>query len=157
MEAASFDEEALFSAIARSKARVLLIGRRALVALGLPVLTADYALWVHIDDIALLNGALACVDLFPNRPPDEARRFGRYVIEGDERIDVLVARQSSTKHGVVLRFRPWARRKSLAYTPAIAIEVPTIDNLIVTKQWSLRPKDLDDIALLEKLKKGGTP
>jgi hypothetical protein len=44
MEATAFDEEALFSAIARSGVRALLIGRRALVALGIPVLTADYDL-----------------------------------------------------------------------------------------------------------------
>jgi hypothetical protein len=44
MQAASFDEEELFSSIARSGVRVLLIGRRALVALGIPVLTGDYDL-----------------------------------------------------------------------------------------------------------------
>ncbi len=35
-----FDEVAFFKAIAESGARALLIGRRALVLLGLPVLTA---------------------------------------------------------------------------------------------------------------------
>jgi hypothetical protein len=54
VQATEFDEEALFSAIACSGVRALLIGRRALVALGIPVLTADYDLWIHIDDIAAL-------------------------------------------------------------------------------------------------------
>jgi len=156
VEATAFDEEELFSAIARSGVRALLIGRRALVALGIPVLTADYDLWIHIDDIAALNAALAPLDLYPNRSPDEARRFGRYVLEGDERVDVLVARQVSTKDGVPLRFDDaWARRTNLSYTPTVPLMVPCVDDMILTKRWSLRPKDVDDIAMLEKLKHGG--
>lgn len=156
MDATELDEEDLFSAIARSGVRALLIGRRALVALGLPVLTADYDFWIDIDDIAALNAALAPLDLYPNRSPDEARRLGRYVLEGDERIDVLVARQASTKDGVPLRFEDaWARRVSLPYTKVVSLVVPCIDDMILTKRWSLRPKDVDDIAMLEKLKRGG--
>ena len=34
-----------------SGARVLLIGRQALIALGLPVLTADYDVWIAFEDI----------------------------------------------------------------------------------------------------------
>ena len=41
-----FDEVEFFRAIAASGARALLIGRRALVALGIPVLTADYDFWL---------------------------------------------------------------------------------------------------------------
>jgi hypothetical protein len=50
VHANEFEEADFFRALSRSGARVLLIGRRALIALGLPVLTADYDLWVHIDD-----------------------------------------------------------------------------------------------------------
>jgi hypothetical protein len=155
MEATEFDEEELFRVIACSGVRALLIGRRALVALGIPVLTADYDLWIHIDDIAALNAALMPLDLHPNRSPEEARRLGRYVLEGDERIDVLIARQASTKDGVQLRFEDaWARRMSLPYTPTVPLLVPCIEDMILTKRWSLRPKDVDDIAMLEKLKQG---
>jgi hypothetical protein len=158
MEATEFDEEALFSAIARSGVRALLIGRRALVALGIPVLTADYDLWVHIDDTAGLNAALQPLDLYPNRTAEEARRSGRYVLEGDERVDVLVARQVSAKDGAALRFDDaWSRRVSVVYTPSVSLLVPCIDDMILTKRWSLRPKDVDDIAMLEKLKQGGGP
>lgn len=48
MKGTDFDELAFFRAVAASGARALLIGRRALVVLGFPVLTADY-------DIRLLN------------------------------------------------------------------------------------------------------
>jgi hypothetical protein len=47
-----FDELAFFQAIQRSDARAILIGRRVLVLLGLPVLTADYDFWIASDDIA---------------------------------------------------------------------------------------------------------
>jgi hypothetical protein len=160
MEGPSFDEEELFAAIARSGARALLIGRRALVALGIPVLTADYDFWVHIDDIVTLNAAVAPLDLFPNHSPEEARRRGRYVLEGGERIDVLVARQASTKGGVPLHFEDaWTRRETLAYTADVLLVVPCVDDMILTKQWSMRPKGADDIAMLEKLKqrRGNAP
>lgn len=156
MEGASFDEEELFRVIARSGARVLLIGRRALVALGVPVLTADYDLWVHADDIDTLNRALAELDLEPNRGAAEARQRGRYVVEGDEHIDVLVARQASTKDGIALRFEDaWSRRRTLTYSAAVSLVVPCIEDLILTKRWSLRPKDVADIEMLEKLKAAG--
>ena len=44
-------EIAFFGAIARSGVRALLMGRRALVVLGLPVLTADYDFWIDIEHI----------------------------------------------------------------------------------------------------------
>lgn len=126
MDATEFDEEALFSAIARSGVRALLIGRRALVALGIPVLTADYDLWIHIDDVAALNSAVEPLDLYPTRSPEEARRFGRYVLEGDERVDVLIdgrypprtaSRCASTTRGPVGR-RSCTRRAYPSWCPA---------------------------------------
>ena len=53
MEPSAFDELAFFRAITQSGARALLIGRRALVLLGLPVLTADYDFWLAVDHIGL--------------------------------------------------------------------------------------------------------
>jgi hypothetical protein len=39
------------------RARVLLIRRKAMVLLGLPVATYDYDRWIHFDDIEKLNDA----------------------------------------------------------------------------------------------------
>lgn len=154
MHAEAFDEADFFSAIARSGARVLLIGRRALIAHGLPVLTADYDLWVHIDDIARLNAAVADLDLTPNRPPEQARSFGRYVLENSVRVDVLVARSASTKDGVRVAFDDvWTRREDMIYQPSVTLAVPSIDDLILTKRWAMRDKDIADIHLLETLKR----
>lgn len=152
MQAGQFDEPTFFRAIAESEARSLLIGRRALVALGLPVLTADYDFWLHIDDIEKFNKAVSACELVPNRSPEDARTVGRYVVEGDERVDVLVARQVSTREGVPLRFDDaWARRQAIDYGDGVSLAIPCLADLILTKKWALRPKDIQDIDLLEAL------
>jgi hypothetical protein len=55
VEGTDFDEIELFRRIGESGARALLVGRRALVTLGLPVLTADCDFWVHPEDVALFD------------------------------------------------------------------------------------------------------
>lgn len=153
MQGSEFDEAEFFGAIARSGARALLIGRRALVALGIPVLTADYDFWLHIDDIAVLNAAIEPMGLLPTRTPEEARGRGRYVLENDERVDVLVARTVPTIDGVRVAFEDvWARRRALELGAGAAIAVPALDDLILTKRFGGRPKDLEDIRLLEALR-----
>lgn len=154
MQGYEFDEAELFRAIVASGARALLIGRRALIALGIPVLTADYDFWLHIDDIAAFNAAVEPLGLLPSRSPDEARGRGRYVLENDERVDVLVARTVPTVDGVRVSFEDvWARRQSLEVASGVALAVPALDDLILTKRFGGRPKDLEDIRLLEALRK----
>jgi hypothetical protein len=153
VQASAFDEPAFFRAIADSQVRALLIGRRALVALGMPVLTADYDFWIAADDAARFNHALARFDLVPDRSPDAARQAGRYVLENDEHVDVLVARAVSTHDGVVVAFDDvWRRRVSVEVGPGVAIAMPSIDDLIATKRFAARPRDADDIRWLERLK-----
>ena len=153
MEPSAFDELAFFKAIQDSGARALLIGRRALVLLGLPVLTADYDFWIAIDDIALFNSACGAFGLLPSRTPEAARQSGRYVLENDEHVDVLVARSVPTAEGVTVAFESlWARKRSIDIAPGVAAYLPAIDDLILTKQVAARPKDLEDIRLLRLLK-----
>src|ERR1700722_6453907 len=114
MQGSEFDEVELFRAIAASGARALLIGRRALIALGLPLMTRDYDFWLHADDTASFNAAAAPFALYPNHSPPGARSFGRYVLENDEKVDVLVARSVSTIDGVPVAFADvWDRRLTL--------------------------------------------
>ncbi|MGD9905155.1 MAG: hypothetical protein AB7U83_16945 [Vicinamibacterales bacterium] len=117
MKGSAFDEIAFFDAVARSETRALLIGRRALVVLGFPVLTADYDFWIHIDDIERFNAAAAPFDLAPTRTPEEARRHGRLC----------------------------------PLTATVAVALPAHADLIATKRFASRPKDLEDIRLLELL------
>lgn len=157
MRGSEFDEVEFFRAIAASEARALLIGRRALIALGIPVLTADYDFWVHIDDIASFNGAAEAQGLHPTRTPDEARARGRFALENDERVDVLVARSVPTVDGVHVAFvEVWSRRRTLEVGAGVQVAVPDLDDLILTKRFGGRPKDLEDIRLLEVLRKEET-
>jgi hypothetical protein len=152
MQAGEFDDAEFFGTLAGSGARVLLIGRRALIALGAPVMTVDYDLWLHVDDIDRLNAAFIAHDHEPSCSADEARRRGRYVIENGERIDVMVARAATTKDGTTLRFEEaWSRRQTLTVFGA-TVALPSIEDLIVTKLWGSRPKDLLDIQWLIALR-----
>jgi hypothetical protein len=153
MEASDFDELAFFRAIARSGVRALLIGRRALVLLGLPVLTADYDFWIDIEQIARFNEAAAPFGLRPTRSPEDARRTGRYALENDEHVDVLVARTAAAADGSTVAFEHlWNSRRSLALATDVAVALPDIAGLIRTKHIGGRPKDLEDIRLLEILR-----
>ena len=153
MQASAFNEPAFFGAISRSGARALLIGRRALIALGLPVMTRDYDYWLHRDDAAVFNEALRPLEMYPTRTPDEARQNGRYVVEGDEHVDVLVARAVSTVDGVMVEFDDvWSRRTYLDVGDGATIAMPCLEDLILTKRFGARPRDADDIRWLEQLR-----
>lgn len=153
MQTSPFDETAFFRAIADSGARALLIGRRALIALGLPVMTRDYDFWIATEDAELLNTALRPLQMFPTRSPEEARRNGRYVIEGDEHVDVLIARAVGTVDGIMVAFDDvWTRRTYLPVAEDLSIAIPSIEDLILTKKFGARPRDADDIRWLERLR-----
>jgi len=156
MEGTEFDEIELFRHIGESGARALLIGRRALVALGLPVLTADYDFWVDPEDIALFNAAALPFGLVPSHTLDEARSRGRYVLENDEHVDVIVARFVTTIDGQkVFLDDLWARRVSVPLAPNVSIVIPCLDDLVTTKRFAARAKDLEDIRLLLALRESG--
>ncbi|MBX3215704.1 MAG: hypothetical protein KF850_26940 [Labilithrix sp.] len=150
MKGPEHDDADLLRALATSAARILVVGRRALVMLGAPVLTGDYDLWVHIDDIEKLNASLGELELFATKEPAEARATGRYLFENDVRVDVLVARSASTSEGARLDFvDAWARRQTLDLGDGLSLALPSIDDLITTKRWGSRPKDMIDIQWLE--------
>lgn len=114
-------------------------------------MTRDYDYWIAADDAALLNAALAPLELYPTRSPDEARQNGRYVIEGDEHVDVLVARAVGTTDGELVQFDDvWTRRVYLTIDD-VAIAMPAVEDLIRTKKFGARPRDADDIRWLQHL------
>lgn len=153
MQGTDFDEIAFFRAIHACGARALLIGRRALVLLGLPVLTADYDFWLAIDDIPTFNTAVTPFGLVPTHDPEAARHRGRYALENDEHVDVLVARSVPTTEGVAVEFEDvWARRRPISLGEHVDVQLPAIDDLILTKRFASRPKDLEDVRLLNILK-----
>jgi hypothetical protein len=158
MQGYSFDEVEFFRAIVSRGVRALLIGRRALIVLGLPVMTGDYDFWIHPDDASLFNEASAGFDLFPNRSPDEARKVGRYRLENDEKVDVIVARSVPTIDGIRVVFDDvWERRATIPVAPGVDVALPALDDLILTKRFAGRPKDAEDIRMLEALRSQGVP
>lgn len=155
MQGTEFDELEFFRAIEASGVRALLIGRQALIALGIPVMTQDYDFWVHIDDAGRFNVAVAPFGLAPNRTPEEARSQGRYVLENDEHVDVIVARSCGTVDGVPVAFDDlWERRQLLHISGGVSVAIPSLDDLILTKRFAARPRDAEDIRLLEALRRG---
>jgi hypothetical protein len=152
VEGSEFDERRFFQSIAASGARALLIGRRALVALGLPVLTADYDFWVHPEDVADFNAAVEGLGLVATHTPEEVRKRGRYALENDEHVDVLASRSFPTIDGIVVVFDDvWTRRQSLHLAADTVIAIPSLADLILTKRFAGRPKDLEDVRLLQTL------
>ncbi len=153
MQATAFDEIAFFRAIATSEARALLIGRRAMIALGMPVMTADYDFWLAAEDIERFNGALRPFEMVPTRTPEDARAHGRYVLENDEHVDIMVARAASTVDGALVRFDDvWARHVRPTIAEGVTVAMPCLDDLILTKRFGGRPRDADDIRWLERLR-----
>ena len=67
---------------------------------------------------------------------------------------MLVARKVPTIDGVEVAFEEiWERRQALQLADRISIAVPALDDLILTKRFGARPKDAEDIRLLEILRK----
>lgn len=153
MQAGEFSDEDFFRAVAGSGARALLIGRRALILLGAPVMTSDYDLWIHFDDVEKLNAAFVEADHVPNRSPTEARLRGRYVLENGERVDVMLARSAPSPSGPHLDFdTAWQRRQTVTILDGLTACLPSLDDLITTKRWGSRARDLIDIQFLEALR-----
>lgn len=125
MEGSAFDEGELFRAIAASGARALLIGRRAMVAYGLPVLTADYDLWLDPDDVEALNAALAPLGLRPTRPPAEFERRIRAPL-GDDELEETAAlvRWFTRRYPTVTERFAYVRRAWRRWTRPTRLESP---------------------------------
>lgn len=97
--------------------------------------------------------ALAGCGAAPKKTADEARATGRDVLENDEHVDVLVARSCGTVDGMTVAFDDlWRRRQLLPLANGVSIAMPAIPDLILTKRFAARPRDAEDIRLLEALR-----
>lgn len=76
------------------------------------------------------------------------------MLENDEHVDVLVARAIPTVDKVRVVFdEVWPRRRALELAPGVSVAVPALEDLILTKRFGARPKDLEDVRLLEALRR----
>jgi hypothetical protein len=46
----------------------------------------------------------------------------------------------------------WTRRRIIEVTPGVEAAIPSLDDLILTKRFAARPKDAEDIRMLEALR-----
>lgn len=77
------------------------------------------------------------------------------MLENGEHVDVLVARAVSTVDGVLVRFDElWDRREHVAYCDGLSIALPSLDDLILTKRFAARRKDVVDLEMLQALRAG---
>jgi predicted nucleotidyltransferase len=69
---------------------------------------------------------------------------------------VLVARIVTDRTGDEVAFEEvWERRQTVALSGGIDVQLPAVEDLIRTKRFALRAKDLEDIRMLEIYKAGG--
>jgi hypothetical protein len=73
-------------------------------------------------------------------------------------VDVLVAPSVPTIDGVQVDFdEVWSRRVDVNVAPGVDIRIPSVEDLILTKRFAARPKDLEDIRLLRILQSERQP
>lgn len=66
---------------------------------------------------------------------------------------MLVACSVTTRTGEIVEFEAlWGRRKQIDVASGIHVFVPSVDDLILTKRFVLRPKDVEDIRALELIR-----
>ena len=83
----------------------------------------------------------------------QARTAGGYSLENDEKVDVLVAQVVFTVDRVSVAFDDvWARRRTIEVSRGIEVAIPSLDDFILTKRFVARPKDAEDIRMLETLR-----
>ena len=88
---------------------------RAMIALGVPVLTSDYELWVHIDDVELLNQR---ADSLVPCPLPDCRRSTSLRPSASRRVDALAATLSQTSNSPFSSSSRTRQRKLFAATPS---------------------------------------
>lgn len=81
--------------------------------------------------------------MFPSRPPDEARRNDRYVLENDEHVDVLVARAVSTVDGVLVAFDEVWKRRSHFLLDDVEVPIPAAEDQRLIEDRRLTAEEFD--------------
>ena len=51
----------------------------------------------------------------------------------------------------------WSRRQLVEVAPDVAVAIPSLDDLILTKRFGARPRDAEDLRLLELLRAKVSP
>jgi hypothetical protein len=139
----------------RRKIRCLIIGRRAVILYGGPVLTADHDLWIHPEDkkktLFLLSEELG----FELSHPPDTRRPIVTGFSGMKKYDLFFQRSIRNLENETIDFEECYKNSIIKEDPTedISFRIPSIDDLIRLKKIR-KPniKDEQDIEYLLKAK-----
>lgn len=134
--------------------RYLIIGRRAVVLYGAPVLTADYDFWIDLKDRAKVLGYFLKKGCSLSEPEESGKPIIQ-VYAGPKKIDLFFHRGIKNIEGQLVEFESCYERATIKEDAdeAISFPVPSIDDLIKMKKVRERNvKDLQDIEYLLKAK-----
>jgi hypothetical protein len=136
--------------------RHLLIGRRAVILYGGPVLTGDNDIWIHTADrekaLTLLEEELG----FELSHPADTKRPIVTAFSGMKKYDLFFYRTTKNTEGDAIHFEECYRNAVLIEDPAedIRFRVPSIDDLVRLKKIRQpNAKDQQDIEYLLKAKR----
>jgi hypothetical protein len=131
-------------------ARFLLVGRKACVLHGLPLVSFDYEIWADPAPAnleAVVNAARAAgfgAGVMPE--------VGSFKLENDDRIEVFKVEAFTAPDGRSVGFAAaYARRVAFATSAQGRIPVASIEDLIITKLSGRRKQDVEDVKALQVL------
>jgi hypothetical protein len=139
----------------RQEIRYLIIGRRAVILYGAPVLTTDHDLWIHPADkkkiLSLLSEELG----FELSYPPDTKRPIVSGFSGMKKFDFFFQRSIRNLENETIDFEECYKNSVIKEDPTedISFRIPTIDDLIRLKKIR-KPniKDEQDIEYLLKAK-----
>jgi len=134
--------------------RYLIVGRRAVVLYGAPVLTADYDFWIDADDRTRVFSYFINKDCSLSEPEDSSKPIVQ-VFAGPRKIDLFFHRSIRNVEGDLIKFESCYENATTKEDPeqGIFFRIPSIDDLIRTKKIRKENvKDLQDIEYLLKAK-----
>lgn len=146
----------LIRELSRAKVRYLIIGRRAVILYGGPVLTADTDLWIHPEDKRrVLSLLLDRLGLEISHPPDTKKPIISG-FSGSRKFDLFFQRSVKNIENEKIEFEDCYKNSILKEDPRedISFRIPSIDDLIRLKKIR-KPnvKDEQDIEYLLKAKR----
>ena len=138
----------------RHDVRHLIIGRRAVILYGGPVLTGDNDLWIHRADREKALSLLKNLEFELSHPVDTKRPIVT-AFSGMKKYDLFFHKGARNLENEAIDFDECYRNSTLIQDPSkdISFRVPSIDDLIRLKKLR-RPnvKDEQDIEYLLKAK-----
>ncbi len=141
--------------INRNNIRALIIGRRAVILYGGPVLTADYDIWIDSKEKKQTLDILEGMGIELSRPTDTKQPIVTGY-SGMRKFDLFFHKSITNKKGLRIDFEKVYENSELIDDPSanIAFRVPSIDDLINMKKIrDYNVKDEQDIEYLLKAKK----